>query len=138
MEKEFEKEIEKRDYLQELKDILELNISSEEKKEMLLQYHESDIADILDELEDEKRKELIDILGLSFFGEVLTYSEDITEIDIILSDDEYIAMIEDSSLKEWVNNCSNLDTDLYFEEYNNSLNSIKASFVLSSYYLFEH
>ncbi|MBE5956819.1 MAG: M56 family metallopeptidase [Lachnospiraceae bacterium] len=46
-------------------------------------------------------------------------SEDITEIDIVLSDDEYIAMIEDSALKEWVNNCSNLDTDLYFEEYNN-------------------
>lgn len=154
MEKELEKEIEKRDYLQELKDILELNISSEEKKEMLLQYHESDIADILDELEDEKRKELIDILGLSFFGEVLTYSEDITEIanelneeilaDIIETMDaddavdvldeldeekrsSLIELIEDDEVKEDILNIYKYDDDVIGSQISNNYITISVS-----------
>ena len=46
----------------------------------MLQYHESDIADVLDDLEEDKRKELYNILDTESLGEVLLYSEDIEEI----------------------------------------------------------
>ena len=75
-----DKELLKRDYLIEITEILSSERSLEEKRELLLQYHESDIADVLDDLEEDKRKELYNILDTESLGEVLLYSEDIEEI----------------------------------------------------------
>lgn len=75
-----DKELLKRDYLIEITEILSSEHSLEEKRELLLQYHESDIADVLDDLEEDKRKELYNILDTESLGEVLLYSEDIEEI----------------------------------------------------------
>ena len=75
-----DKELLKRDYLIEITEILSSEHSLEEKRELLLQYHERDIADVLDDLEEDKRKELYNILDTESLGEVLLYSEDIEEI----------------------------------------------------------
>ncbi len=70
----------KREYLKEITKILSSERSLEEKRELLLQYHESDIAEVLDDLEEDKRRELYNILDTESLGEVLLYSEDIEEI----------------------------------------------------------
>ncbi len=75
-----DKELLKREYLKEITDILASEKTDKEKKELLLQYHESDIADVLDSLNEESRKELCAILDTEVLGEVLLYSEDIEEL----------------------------------------------------------
>ena len=69
-----------RNYILEILEILNSSLSSEEKKKQILQYHESDIAEVLDELEEEKRDLLYEILGTESIAEVLLYSEDVNEI----------------------------------------------------------
>lgn len=75
-----DKEILKRDYLKEIAEILSSEHTLEEKRGLLLQYHESDIAEVLDALDEESRKELYNILDTESLGEVLLYSEDIEEL----------------------------------------------------------
>ena len=70
----------KREYLKEITEILSSERTLKEKRELLLQYHESDIAEVLDELNEEERKEFYSILDTESLGEVLLYSEDIEEI----------------------------------------------------------
>lgn len=70
----------KREYLKEITEILSSERSLKEKRELLLQYHESDIAEVLDELNEEERKEFYSILDAESLGEVLLYSEDIEEL----------------------------------------------------------
>ena len=74
------KDIMKRDYLAEITEILISDKSNASKKELLTQYHESDIAEVLDSLEEDKRQELYKILDTESLGEVLLYSEDIVEL----------------------------------------------------------
>ena len=57
MEKNQEKEY-LRDYNQKIREILDADLPAEEKKELLSQYHENDIAEILEELDEEARKEI--------------------------------------------------------------------------------
>lgn len=52
----------KREYLKEITEILSSERSLKEKRELLLQYHESDIAEVLDELEEEAREEVISLI----------------------------------------------------------------------------
>ena len=73
-------EKQEREYFEELKNILSLPISDEEKKNKILQYHESDIADLLDELEPEERDELYRILGNDNIADVWSHAENIEEL----------------------------------------------------------
>lgn len=74
------KEVVVRNYLDEIREIFNSDKTNEEKRELLADYHESDIADILDELEEDERKKLYEILGDETLGEVILYSEDLDEI----------------------------------------------------------
>ena len=69
-----------REYLDELKKILSLPLSDDEKKNRILQYHESDIADLLEELEPEERDELYRILGNDNIADVWSHAENIEEL----------------------------------------------------------
>lgn len=69
-----------KDYLVKLLEILNSQVSNEEKKKQILQYHESDIADLLDALDDDKREQLYQILGTENLAEVMVYSDDVSEI----------------------------------------------------------
>lgn len=69
-----------RNYLEEILAIFNSDISIEEKRKLLSEYHESDIADILDKLDEDNRKILYEILGVETLGEVILYSEDLEEI----------------------------------------------------------
>lgn len=69
-----------RNYVEEIKNILFSNITDEEKKNQILQYHANDIAQLLDELEKDDRAILYNILGNEEVAEILSYSENICEI----------------------------------------------------------
>ena len=69
-----------RDYLDDLKSILNSDIPDSEKKVKILQYHESDIADLLNELDDDETKKLYEILGDENIADVWTHADDIEEI----------------------------------------------------------
>lgn len=80
-EKEIRKESdimpEKPDYAKELEAIIKSNASDAEIREQLDDYHENDIADVLEELTPQERKKLYRILGKEIVSEIFTYLEDV-------------------------------------------------------------
>lgn len=84
----------RRDFIEELKEILNSNLTNSEKKERMLQYHESDIADLLEELEQDEQALLINLLGDDNSAEILSYVEDIDEIVEVLTDEQAADIIE--------------------------------------------
>ena len=70
----------RRNPLEELNEILISSLSKEEKKERILQYHESDIAAFLNQLSKPQREELLEILGDEVFAEILSYAENVEEL----------------------------------------------------------
>ena len=101
-----------RDYVQELKRILSSpTLSDEEKKSELLQYHENDIADMLDDLDDAERSELHRILGDEIFGEVLLYTEDIEDQITSMEPAEAADVIEKMDADDAIDILEELDED---------------------------
>lgn len=80
-EKEIRKEPEmmpeKPDYTKELEAIIKSDVSDTEIRKQLEDYHENDIADVLEELTLEERKKLYRILGKETVSEIFTYLEDV-------------------------------------------------------------
>ena len=68
---------ERPDYEQELTQILRSNATDEEIREKFEDYHENDIADILEDLTPEERKKLYRILGDELTSEIFAYVEDV-------------------------------------------------------------
>lgn len=67
---------EKRDYEAELIEIIQSGASALEIKERLDDYHENDIASVLEELDITKRRRLYAILGLEKVSEIFAYLDD--------------------------------------------------------------
>jgi magnesium transporter len=73
-----EKEILKEpNYVEELLEIIRGDISDEEKKDKLSDYHENDIADALEELTPEERQKIYRILGPDRVAEIFAYLENV-------------------------------------------------------------
>lgn len=68
---------EKPDYAKELEAIIKSDASDAQIREQLEDYHENDIADVLEELTSEERKKLYRILGKETVSEIFTYLEDV-------------------------------------------------------------
>lgn len=101
-----------RNYIEELKQILASStLSDEEKKNELLQYHENDIADLLDELDEEQRNELHRILGDETFGEVLLYAEDIEDQITSMKPADAADVIEKMDADDAIDVLEELDED---------------------------
>lgn len=69
----------KPDYERELVEIIRQDASDEEIRDRLGNYHENDIAGVLDELTPEERKKLYRILGVEATSDVFAYLEDDVE-----------------------------------------------------------
>ena len=69
----------KRDYLKEIKEII-LSKQPELQKELLEDYHESDIADVVELLDKDERLRLYEILGDERTALVFSYLENVDEI----------------------------------------------------------
>lgn len=68
-----------RDYVLELTQIIESNIPESEKKNAILQYHESDIADALVNLTKEQRLKLYHLLDKEIVSEIFAYLDNVAE-----------------------------------------------------------
>ena len=101
-----------RDHVEELKQILSSpTLSDEDKKSELLQYHENDIADMLDDLDDAERSELHRILGDEIFGEVLLYTEDIEDQITSMAPAQAADVIEKMDADDAIDILEELDED---------------------------
>lgn len=67
-------------YVDVIKEILISKLSNSEKKILILQYHESDIAKAYDEMNKEEKQLLYQILDKQTLGDIIIYSNDIGEI----------------------------------------------------------
>lgn len=100
-----------RNYLEELKQILDSNLSNEQKKEQLLQYHESDIADLLEELDEEERKKVYDLLGDESVADIFSHVENVDEYVDELSADKAADIIEKMDADDAIDVLDELDED---------------------------
>lgn len=82
------------DFIQEILEIIRSNLPNEQIKEKLLEYHDSDIADVLDYLDEDERLRVAKILGVEEVSEVLTYMEDADELLEQISDEKVADIIE--------------------------------------------
>ena len=100
-----------KNYLDELLKILNSSLPNEEKKTKILQYHESDIAELLDALEESDREKLYDILGTDNIGEVIIYSDDVNEILEDFEPEEIVDIIETLDASDAIDVLEELDED---------------------------
>ncbi len=91
--------------------ILASQIPDEEKRKKILQYHESDIADMLDELSPVERGELYEILGDEDYAEVLLYAEDIGQIVDEMNPEDAADVIETLDADDAIDVLEELDDD---------------------------
>lgn len=81
-------------YVETLRSILSSTESNEFKKEQLLLFHESDIADILEEFTKEERLKLYQILGDEIVSDIFSYLENVEEYIDELSNQKAADIIE--------------------------------------------
>ena len=82
------------DFIQEILQIIRSNLPDQQIKEKLLEYHDSDIADVLDYLDEDERLRIAKILGVEEVSDVLTYMEDADELLEQISDEKVADIIE--------------------------------------------
>ena len=103
-----------KDNTQEIVDLIRSNLSVPEKKERLNDYHENDIADVLNILTVDERKKLYQLLGLDKTSEIFSYlEEDVGTYLEELEDDhreEIIALIN-SEAKEDIDLIQSFEDD---------------------------
>ena len=148
---------EKRDYEEELLSIIRSDLSSSEIREKLTDYHDNDIASVLEELEAEERDRLHNALGSEAMSDVVPYLEDAGEYlaeleaeeaaDIIeqmdadealeVLDDldektriEVMELIEDEEVKEEIELLDSYDDDEFGSKMSTNFISIKKSFTI--------
>ena len=79
-EAEMQKEVLKEPtYVEELLTLFRSNLGKEELLEKISDYHESDIADAMEQMTPEERKKLYPLLGEEYIAEILSYTEDAAE-----------------------------------------------------------
>ena len=66
-------------YVEELLTLFRSNLGKEELLEKISDYHESDIADAMEQMTPEERKKLYPLLGEEYIAEILSYTEDAAE-----------------------------------------------------------
>jgi magnesium transporter len=82
------------EFLTELLEIIKSNKSNQEKKELLEDYHDSDIADVFNELSDEEKVKLAKILGKDKMSDILSYLDNADDFLDLLKDEDAADVIE--------------------------------------------
>ncbi len=82
-----ENDLKKRDFHKEITDILNSALSDSEIREKLDDYHDNDIADVLEELLPEKRRKFYKILGIDRLSDIFTYFDDVEDLLTELPDE---------------------------------------------------
>ena len=100
-----------RDYVEELVHIIESDKTEEEQKNLILQYHESDIADALLNLSQEQRLKLYHILGEENVSEIFAYLDNVADYVEELSQEKAADIIELMDSDDAIDVLEELDED---------------------------
>ena len=111
MEEKNELILQERDYSAQILGIIRSDISDEEIKSQLQEYHENDIASIFEELEAEERDRLLQILGSEIMSEIVSYLEDAGEYLSEIDADEAADIIEQMDADDAVEVLDDLDEE---------------------------
>lgn len=107
-----EKKLINRNFSEEITKILSSDKSNLQKKELLEQYHESDIAEAIDQLDEELRKEVYNILDVDVLGEVILYSDDLDELVEEFEPETLAEMIEKMDADDAMDVLEELDEEV--------------------------
>ena len=99
------------DYGEQILGIIRGGFSDAEIKEQLSEYHENDIASVFEELEDDEREHLHDILDTEHLSEIVTYLDDAGEYLAALDVDEAADIIEQMDADDAVEALEDLDEE---------------------------
>lgn len=102
-------------YIEEIKNILQSSLSNSEKKSLISQYHENDIAKAYDEMTNDQKQLLHQILDNETLGDVILYSNDIGEIVEQLDPELAADIIETMDSDDAVDVLEELDGDIRSE-----------------------
>ena len=80
--------LEERDYGSAILSIIRGDNDDELLRELLEDYHDNDIASILDELTAEERERLLRVLGIDAMSDILPYTDDVAEYIAEMDADE--------------------------------------------------
>ena len=97
--------------LNDIKNIIDSELPQSQIRELLLKYHENDIAEITDEMEPNERAELFRILGNEAAADVLLYSDDISEVVENMEPAEVAEIIETMDADDAIDVLEELDDD---------------------------
>ena len=79
MEKEIlsEEVVKEQNYVEELLELIRSGMPAESLAEEIDNYHDNDIADALDELDQRERRKLYQVLGVERVSEIFAYLDDV-------------------------------------------------------------
>lgn len=97
---------------QEVIELFRSPLSKEELREKLSGYHESDIADALEELTEEERKSLYPVLDPDMMSEVFAYMEDADEYISEMKLEDAAKIIENMDADDAVDILEEMDEDI--------------------------
>lgn len=97
--------------LNDIKNIIDSELPQSQIRELLLKYHENDIAEITDEMEPNERAELFRILGNEAAADVLLYSDDISEVVENMEPAEVAEIIETMDADDAIDVLEELDDE---------------------------
>lgn len=99
-------------YVEEMIALIQSNASEEKIREELDNYHENDIADVLEQLPPDLRRRLYRILGLSRMSEVFTYLDDASEYLTEIGLDRAADVLEQMDADDAVDALEDVDDDV--------------------------
>lgn len=117
MDKKTLYELEERDYRADILDIIKSDKSDEEIRLLLEDYHDNDIAAVLDKLTARERDKLLRILGNEGMSEIVPYLEDAGEYLTELEAEEAADIIEQMDADDALEVLEGLDEDVRRELY---------------------
>ena len=112
MENVSETELEERNYHDAILSIIRSDISNEEIKAALEEFHDNDIASILDELTPEERESLHEAIGNEAVADILSYTDDAGEYLAELETEEVADIIEQMDADEALEVLDTLDEEV--------------------------
>lgn len=99
------------EYIEELLKIIRSDMSNEEIKACLDNYHDSDIAAVLEYLDDDEKTKLLKILGLEDVSNVFSYADDKDEFLDYVDKDQAADIIENMDADDAVDVLEELDEE---------------------------
>ena len=102
---------EERDYEQEISQLLQSGLPDSEIAEKLSDYHDNDIAGAIEDLDEDQRNHVFDIIGEERAAEILAYVEDSHEILAEMPAEEAAKFLENMDTDDAIDILENMDEE---------------------------